>query len=143
MLTHRIAIQGTTCLDLFAGTGAFGFEALSRGADACHFVDISLESARVIEKTAASLACETQIKFFKSDAIDFLTQHHPPYEIIFADPPYNFKHYEELIARALAKEPLIFVLEHSKQAGHFGSYGIEHISRSVGKTSLEIYLLFR
>jgi 16S rRNA (guanine966-N2)-methyltransferase len=148
ILTHRVTIQSTACLDLFAGTGALGFEALSRGASTCDFVDVSRKSSKLIEKTASSLGCLNQVRFIKSEAIDFLREHPRKYDIIFADPPYDFNQYKELIALSLANAACTFALEHSvpiEQATQISNlrYGFNLISKTIGKTSLEIFLYKR
>jgi len=82
------SIQGARCLDLFAGTGALGFEALSRGATTVVFVDNSRRAARAIEKSAQLLAA-TGATVHRSDAIDYLRTARPAsFDIVFLDPPF-------------------------------------------------------
>lgn len=115
ILTHRIVLHHLTCLDLFSGTGAYGFEALSRGAANCSFVDISSIALGFISKTSQALACSSQIKFVKADAVEFLRSNaDEDYDLIFADPPYDYGDYSELIRLVLKRNFKVFVLECSK-----------------------------
>ena len=82
------SIQGARCLDLFAGTGALGFEALSRGATEVVFVDSSRRAARAIENSAKTLNA-TGAVVHCSDAADYLRTATPAaFDIIFLDPPF-------------------------------------------------------
>ena len=82
-------IIGARVLDLFAGTGALGIEALSRGAASALFVDETVAAARTIEQNLARAKLEGRVR--QQDVFAFLrtaasTQ---PYRIVFADPPYE------------------------------------------------------
>ena len=87
-------IEGARCLDLFAGTGALGFEALSRGAAAVTFVEKSRTAARVLRANAAKLgAAGATIRH--RDALDFLrASGAQTFDIVFVDPPFA----EDLLA---------------------------------------------
>lgn len=87
-------IASASVLDLFAGSGALGLEALSRGARKCLFVDSSKESIKVIEKNL-QIFSPSGAQTILRDVLRFL-QHPPrePYDLIFMDPPY-FKNEEE------------------------------------------------
>jgi 16S rRNA (guanine966-N2)-methyltransferase len=76
-------------LDLFAGTGALGIEALSRGAASALFVEKNADAVAAIERNLARTKLEAQIR--RQDVFAFLrsTQTREPFEIIFADPPYE------------------------------------------------------
>ncbi len=81
-------VQGTRCLDLFAGTGALGFEALSRGATQVVFVENSRRVAKAIEKSARILDASGAV-IYCGDAMDYLQSAHPAaFDIIFLDPPF-------------------------------------------------------
>jgi 16S rRNA (guanine966-N2)-methyltransferase len=75
------------CLDLFAGSGALGFEALSRGASHVVLVDRDPVIVRHLQDTARKLASE-QAECIASDAQHFLSQPPTPFDIVFLDPPY-------------------------------------------------------
>ncbi len=81
-------LPGTRCLDLFAGTGALGLEALSRGAASCVFVESSRAVLRQLE--AALLRLEAQgATCVQAAALDWLDTADRPFDIIFLDPPFD------------------------------------------------------
>jgi len=83
-------IVGARCLDLFAGSGALGFEALSRGAELTTFVDQDLRVIQQLQKNAELLDTgRADIRWQQAD--EFLQQTPPeqPYDIVFLDPPFR------------------------------------------------------
>lgn len=102
ILAHGIdgfALDGARVLDLFAGTGAMGLEALSRGARFCQFVDESAEARGVIRRNADALGVIGQCKIWRRDAAKLgPAAPQPGFDLIFADPPYN----KDLGTKALA-----------------------------------------
>ncbi len=83
-------IPDATVLDLFAGSGALGLEALSRGAAFVDMVDVAAESLRAIRSNAESLGAVEQMRLHREDAIRFAQKLAPyAYDIAFADPPYR------------------------------------------------------
>ena len=85
-------IQGSTVLDLFAGTGAFGIEALSRGAESAVFVDNDKDSISVLQKNIKSLSLESPTKIFQWDltrGLSCLGSLRSVFNLVFMDPPYN------------------------------------------------------
>ena len=105
-------------LDLFAGSGSYGFEALSRGAKEVTFVDSSFEAIKVIKKNAANLNRENVV-ILNSDVLAFLSQNSREFDIIFADPPYKLEVYETLVKTLLERKIVsyggIIVLESEKE----------------------------
>ena len=82
-------IPGANVLDLFAGSGNLGIEALSRGARKVTFVDKSAVCIRCIEKNLTALGALTDASLIRSDVTAFV-QHFPgTFDLIFMDPPYN------------------------------------------------------
>ena len=82
------AVPGSRCLDLFAGSGALGLEALSRGAALATFVERDRENAARLRETAALLAPE-RATVVQADAIAWLGGRTEPYDIAFLDPPFD------------------------------------------------------
>lgn len=83
-------IEGARCLDLFAGSGALGLEALSRGAADCVFVDQERAVVEMLQAHLASLrAHDTQLVL--SDAIDYLNGAGDRFDLVFLDPPFASK----------------------------------------------------
>lgn len=77
-------------LDVFAGTGAVGFEALSRGASHCTFVERNKVACRILDNNIKTLRAEDETKVIKTTLNNWLeTREEKYYDIIFADPPYN------------------------------------------------------
>ena len=91
-------IEGRRVLDLFAGTGQMGIEALSRGAASCTFVDRRKEAARLVRDnlTVCGLAARAQVVC--ADAMDYLASLRARYDLVFLDPPYAGDALERAIA---------------------------------------------
>ncbi|MBI1260663.1 MAG: 16S rRNA (guanine(966)-N(2))-methyltransferase RsmD [Rhizobiales bacterium] len=86
------SLEGARVLDLFAGTGAMGLEALSRGASFALFVDDEAESRAAIRENVEALGLTGQAKLFKRDATNLGPRPGSvggPFSIVFADPPYG------------------------------------------------------
>ncbi|MES2906614.1 MAG: 16S rRNA (guanine(966)-N(2))-methyltransferase RsmD [Pseudomonadota bacterium] len=114
-------IEGKRVLDLFAGTGALGIEALSRGASFCLFVDQGVEARGLIRTNTDTFGLNGITKIYKRDATSLgenLTS--APFDLVFCDPPYDRGLAELALASAmagnwLAKNALV-VVEESAQA---------------------------
>ena len=94
-------------LDLYAGSGALGIEALSRGAARALFVDSSREACRAIGTNLEKLGLKATV--LCQDAVRALATERGPYDLILADPPYDFAAYDRLaphFARLLAEDGL-------------------------------------
>jgi 16S rRNA (guanine966-N2)-methyltransferase len=89
-------IGGSRCLDLFAGSGALGLEALSRGAASVCFVEREREAADCLRETATALA-QQRARVVHADAIAWLKGLAQPFDIVFLDPPFG----SELLPAAL------------------------------------------
>jgi len=80
-------VAGSRCLDLYAGSGALGLEALSRGAREVVFVDVDPAAVRHLTASLAALGCERG-RVTRSDARRFLENPGEPFDIVFLDPPF-------------------------------------------------------
>jgi len=89
MLTSRGVIEGAQVLDLFAGTGALGFEALSRGAARVVFVENGRVGQRLIADNIAKLGAEDETRLIRSDATGVASSSGAPFDLVFMDPPYG------------------------------------------------------
>jgi 16S rRNA (guanine966-N2)-methyltransferase len=98
----QFEIAGSRCLDLFAGSGALGFEALSRGAQFCQFIELNPSAANRLQTNLGMLDCiDGQVVC--SEAIRWLDQaHDQPFDLVFCDPPFNEKLWAKTI-QALAE----------------------------------------
>ncbi len=107
-------IGGARVLDLFAGTGALGLEALSRGARSADFVEFRPASLHALKANVAALGLTRRVRLFKRDAIPFAEAlAADSYEVAFADPPYGSRILDRVIAawgrRRFAR---VFAVEH-------------------------------
>ncbi len=110
MLKTEYELEGARCLDLFAGTGALGLEALSRGARSCDFVENGPSAIHALKANVAALHARACSRIFDRDAIPFverITQ--VAYDIAFADPPYGSRKLDRIIKRWL-EQPFARVL---------------------------------
>jgi 16S rRNA (guanine966-N2)-methyltransferase len=148
ILAHGIAdfeLEGARVLDLFAGTGALGLEALSRGARFCQFIEESAEARGIIRKNADSLGAIGLAKIWRRDATDLgPCAPQTPFNLVFADPPYN-KGMGEKALRALVHGTWLFpnaiiVLEESVEAVVNEVTGLNLIdTRDYGDTRIRLY----
>ena len=106
MLGDRV--PNARVLDLFAGTGAMGIEALSRGADSVVFVDQDKKSTEVIRQNLELTKLHGEIK--QVDAISFLKYQQASFDLIFADPPYASNADSDWISKLLATPELLSVM---------------------------------
>ena len=91
-------VEGATVLDLFAGSGALGIEALSRGAKRCTFVDQARSAIAAIRTNVETCGVADQSTIVSADALAFVDRSER-YDLVLADPPYGFKEWETLLAR--------------------------------------------
>ena len=82
-------LKGAHVLDLYCGTGAMGLEALSRGADFCHFMDNSREAKRLTLQNVRKVGAEQNSMFSKIDILDLNQNHGVASNLVFLDPPYG------------------------------------------------------
>ena len=82
-------IHGARCADLFAGSGALGLEALSRGALHCDFVDTSASATRQIGRQLEILDAQGRADCHCADAVQFLAQAERGFNLVFVDPPFG------------------------------------------------------
>jgi 16S rRNA (guanine966-N2)-methyltransferase len=111
----RDEVGGARVLDLFAGTGAFGLEALSRGARSADFVETRPASLHALRANVAALRLRERSRIFKRDALPFAAALTPgSYDLAFADPPYGSRMLDRVLEHWLARPfaPLL-VLEHA------------------------------
>jgi 16S rRNA (guanine966-N2)-methyltransferase len=127
-------VTGARVLDLFAGTGALGLEAMSRGALFTLFVDDGAEARALIRENVAALGLGGTTRIFRRDATK-LGPAYPvaPFSLAFLDPPYGHGLAEKALASArdggwLTPDALI-VVEESKDAGFKPPEGFEEIER--------------
>lgn len=114
-------VRGQKVLDLFAGTGSVGIEALSRGAESCVFVDSSPEALKIIRENLKRTGFEKQAQVVKLELPAGLRQLKTSFDLIFVDPPYD---------RNLVNPTLKVVVEENQLAPD-GIVIVEHSPREV------------
>ena len=85
----QFEVEGTEVLDLFAGSGQLGIEALSRGARRATFIDSSREAQQTIVQNLKTTQLSNQAKILTTDALTFLSRTRDTFDIAFLDPPYE------------------------------------------------------
>ncbi len=81
-------LTGLCCLDLFAGSGALGFEAASRGASSVVMVERDRVAFEALQSNAALLACAA-VELVRTDALEFLRSERRRFDVVFVDPPFD------------------------------------------------------
>lgn len=84
-------LEGAHALDLFAGSGAMGIEALSRGAERCVFVEQDRQVVEVLKKNLSDLHLQDKIKILEMDVLKAIRilRSSPPFSFVYIDPPYQ------------------------------------------------------
>lgn len=108
--------QGGTCLDLFAGSGALGIEAISRGIDHATFIEKQQKAVQTINENIQDLKLEERAKVLRIDAfkgLQLMSKEQKSYNLILIDPPYESMNYEKLLStiinnNLLTKNGLIY-----------------------------------
>lgn len=144
----RERIEGATFVDLYAGTGGVGMEALSRGAECVVFVETNLLRRRIIEQLIKEFGFKDRAKVIRSRAYDFIEREakkKSSFDIIFLDPPYQSEEIMNvlpLIGRTgVLKEGGLIIAEHfSKKILPDKINGLIMVrSYRYGDTSLTLY----
>lgn len=129
-------VPGAKILDAFAGSGALGIEALSRGAVEVVFVEKSAEACRVIRENLRELGAEAEV--FQGDVLSFATD--DLFEVILADPPYdNFRISEVTHLLQFLQGSGIFVLSHPGEAPELAGMTLLK-SRKYAGAGISVYL---
>ncbi|WP_376767074.1 16S rRNA (guanine(966)-N(2))-methyltransferase RsmD [Paenibacillus agri] len=140
--------DGGSALDLFAGTGGLGIEALSRGMDKAVFVDMEPKSIDTVRANLKATKLESQAEVYRNDAgraISALEKRGRRFDLVFLDPPYRLKHGDELMLalaeKGLLEEDATIVLEHESGYDYPEDIkGFYRVRQAVyGETTVSIY----
>jgi 16S rRNA (guanine966-N2)-methyltransferase len=134
-------VIGSRTLDLFAGSGALGLEAVSRGAESCVFVEKHHKAIKVIRENIASLGLEKASRVISGalSQVGNKLHYYGPYELILADPPYEKGFIADLMAigHGLLSPDGVMVLEHSpKETPDLHGSLVLSDQRAYGQTML-------
>ncbi len=136
-------ISGAKVLDLFAGTGALGFEAASRGAEHVRLVEQDQELVALLEQNQQTLAAEA-LSVIHTDALLYLSQSNDVYDLIFLDPPFE----QGLISRAcdaikqhhlLSSNGYLYI--ESEKTLSLPDYLVVHKQKTTGQVQYGLYTL--
>ena len=133
-------IEGATFLDAYAGTGAVGIEALSRGAAHAYFLERNRRALEIIRENLASLAVEARATVVTGPALLTLPRYQA--EIVFLDPPYDLEREYPAALELLAETPpALVVAQHSVRMALADTYGPLRRTRIVrqGDNALSFY----
>ena len=99
--------QGFECLDLFAGTGAIGFEAISRNANKVTFIELNKKHCLNIKKNISKLGLQGCSKIFFKDAFSWISKNDlSNFDLIIIDPPFNMQLEEKILKKIISKNEL-------------------------------------
>lgn len=144
ILAARIELDGVSVLDLFAGSGSLGLEALSRGAKRAVFVESSRQASRLLESTIERFGCAGQAEVLTMDAQRFLASNRDRFDIVFSDPPYSYPHTTGMPDEIMTGNHLspggILLIEHATGLEFPASDRWELFTgRRFGRTSLSFF----
>lgn len=141
LVDARIYLEGAEVLDLFAGTGALGLEAISRGASLVTFVEQNGTVLEYARENAEKLGVEDRCIFLQADAVSYLREYNgPELDLIMADPPYELDAMRELPDLAIPQLQTdgVFTLEHSSH-DWFDEHPHLMTSRPYGRTIVSLF----
>ena len=133
-------VKAATVLDLFAGSGAMGLEALSRGAAAATFVENDRDACRTIERNLEKLGL-TGAAVLQRDVFQALAADRRTYDLILCDPPYGFDQDARIapyLARALAPDGLVVYETTSRREPALDGLRVR-TSRTYGSARLTLF----
>jgi 16S rRNA (guanine(966)-N(2))-methyltransferase RsmD len=106
ILIHKYPFEDGAVLDLFAGSGSFGLEALSRGAEKVTFVEKSSNTHKILLENINNLGCQTECSVYKRDVIGFIEGCSEKFDLIFCDPPFKTTNLLEILKKIYIKKIL-------------------------------------
>jgi 16S rRNA (guanine966-N2)-methyltransferase len=140
--------EGGQVLDLFAGTGGLGIEALSRGMDKGIFIDIEKKSVDTVQHNLEAAGFTDKAEIYRNDAgraLKLLGKRGLQFDLVFLDPPYKMKAIAELITsleeQALLEPNAWIIVEHDAEDDLAGKIGTLQLKKRAeyGETAITIY----
>lgn len=134
-------IDGKNVLDLFAGTGAISLEFLSRGAVSVTSVEMAATQANFIRSVKEKLG-DNALRVIRGDVFKFISTAKRPYDIVFADPPYDHPRFEEIpeliLNSPITAEGTLVIVEHNGKHDFSQLPGFEQ-HRAYGSVNFSIF----
>ncbi|MFW6271285.1 MAG: 16S rRNA (guanine(966)-N(2))-methyltransferase RsmD [Bacillota bacterium] len=139
-------VIGCRGLDLFAGFGGLGLEALSRGAEFFTFIEKNYKNSKIIKKNVQMCGFEEQVKVITIDVFKFLSSFQNNFELIFMDPPYDLECTEKVLSLIVKNNIIhprgIIVSEHHQNEVVIPPDKLNTLrQKNYGDTVIEIYEL--
>lgn len=140
-------IKDSVFLDLFAGSGQIGIEAISNGANTCYFIDNNKEVIKVLNQNISNLNIKKNSKIILSDwkkSLNEFANQDIKFDLIYVDPPYDYNVYEKILEKVstlnLLNENGLIILEHSnlKFKDTYNNLTL-YKSKKYGNKSVNIY----
>jgi 16S rRNA (guanine966-N2)-methyltransferase len=153
-LENQGAVKAAKVLDLFAGSGALGLEALSRGASSLVMVEKSKSAFAVCKKNSdlvtnalAKQGIEVSVELRNTDSTRYLKTAEPEFDLVFVDPPYEFSETKLQEILGLLVEKLsasgVLVLERSARSSKLDATGLErYLDKTYGDTQVSFFRRF-
>ena len=140
-------IKDSIVLDLFAGSGQLGIEAISNGAKLCYFIDNNIEVIKILNKNINNLKIKEQSKVILSDwkkSLNDFANQNIKFDLIFVDPPYDYDVYEKILEKVsnlnlLNKNGLIILEHHNLKLKDKYNDLILYKQKKYGNKSVNIY----
>jgi len=143
ILSNRMDLDGLEVLDLFAGSGSLGLEAISRGIKNVTFIDKSRKSLDVLEKNIAALGCGSRCSVYLADVFWYLKNIDRKYDLVFADPPYKLENIgfipNAIYDSGILSNGTYVVMEHSRESAiELDEQKYEILKKPFGQTTVLI-----
>lgn len=150
ILTSRIDFSNIRVLDICAGTGSLGIEALSRGAGSCSFIECQRSILPILDKNLIDTGCKNRSEVLNMDAVTALNrcaEYGKQFDLVFFDPPYSSDLYQSvpdvLATSGLLLSGAVLIIECSARSQLQESYGrlTRFDRRKYGDTALELFIM--
>lgn len=143
VIENLVDLEGKTALDLFAGTGAITYEFLSRGCSSVTAVEKAAVQYNFIRSVIQKLD-DPNARIIRGDVLRYISSARTPFDVVFADPPYDMPGFaeipEKILSSNLLHEGSLFIIEHSKSHdfSHLPHF-LEH--RVYGSVNFSLFLI--
>jgi 16S rRNA (guanine966-N2)-methyltransferase len=145
MLASWIDIEGASVCDLFAGAGSYGIEAVSRGAANVTFVEMNPRTVAQLESNISTLGISGCCTVQRADVVQFARRLHGSFDLVFADPPYDFNGSEQvlrlLVENGILRDGGVLVWEYTTANPPAAHGALDPVrERTIGTTGIAIYI---